>query len=208
MLRGVLDANMVIGLVKGGVFDLLPSLYAPLYIPVGVKQEVLTGQGRPGEAELAQALQAWITEVSPDLGRVPRVSASLSTADREVLAVAADPAMAIDHVLTGDDPLYQQAERLGYTSLSVTDVHTVPLPLVPAHSLRELGLEGEEGRHGALDLCRRQPLRLQRGPLPPRRGGAVGAPLRGAAAARKCPGTRSARQSDGEGWCAGRGCGG
>jgi len=122
MLRGVLDANMVIGLVKGGVFDLLPSLYALLYIPVGVKQEVLTGQGRPGEAELTQALQAWITEVSPDLGRVPRVSASLSTADREVLAVAADPAMAIDHVLTGDDPLYQQAERLGYTSLSVTDV--------------------------------------------------------------------------------------
>ena len=93
MLRGVLDANMVIGLVKGGVFDLLSSLYAPLYIPTGVRQEVLTGQGRPGEAELAQALQAWITEVSPDLGRVPRVSASLSSADREVLAVAADPAM-------------------------------------------------------------------------------------------------------------------
>lgn len=55
-LKGVLDANMVIGLVKGGVFHLLPSLYAPLYIPTGVQQEVLTVQGRPGEKELALAL--------------------------------------------------------------------------------------------------------------------------------------------------------
>jgi hypothetical protein len=87
-LAGVIDANMVIGLVKGGVFDLLPSLYAPLYIPTGVKQEVITGQGRPGEAELAQALQAWIIEVSPDLGRVPPASVSLSAADRGRVANA------------------------------------------------------------------------------------------------------------------------
>lgn len=50
------------------------------------------------------------------------MSASLSTADREVLAVAADPALGVDHVLTGDDPLYQEAARSGLTSMSVTDV--------------------------------------------------------------------------------------
>jgi predicted nucleic acid-binding protein len=118
----VLDANMVIGLVKGGVFDLLSPLYAPLYIPIAVRQEVITGQGRPGEEELAEALRAWITEVTPNVLGVPQVSASLSTADREVLAVAADPALAMDHVLTGDDQLYQEAERSGYTCLSVTDM--------------------------------------------------------------------------------------
>ncbi len=30
--------------------------------------------------------------------------------------------MRVDHVLTGDGPLYQAAERLGYTAFSVTDV--------------------------------------------------------------------------------------
>jgi predicted nucleic acid-binding protein len=93
-----------------------------LYIPTGVKQEVLTGQGRPGEQELAQALQTWITEVTPDPGFAPEGSPSLSEADREVLAVAADPAMAIDHVLTGDDRIYQEAERSGFTCFSVTDL--------------------------------------------------------------------------------------
>jgi predicted nucleic acid-binding protein len=121
-LKGVLDANMVIGLVKGGIFDLLASLYAPLYIPTRVKQEILTGQGRPGEEELARALGAWITEITPDVQGLPPVSASLSLADREVLAVAADPANAIDHILTGDDQLYQEAERSGHTCFSVTDV--------------------------------------------------------------------------------------
>ena len=47
MLRGVLDANMVIGLVKGGVFNLLPSLYAPLYIPVGA---CCSGQSTPARS--------------------------------------------------------------------------------------------------------------------------------------------------------------
>jgi predicted nucleic acid-binding protein len=121
-LKGVLDANMVIGLVKGGVFDLLRSLYSPLYIPTRVKQEILIGQGRPGEAELTQALGLRVTETSPDLQGLPPVSASLSLADREVLAVAADPANAIDHVLTGDDQLYREAERAGHTCFSVTDV--------------------------------------------------------------------------------------
>jgi predicted nucleic acid-binding protein len=113
---------MVIGLVKGGVFGFLRSLYTPLYIPTRVKQEILTGQGRPGEEELARALGAWITEITPNVQGLPPVSASLSMADREVLAVAADPANGIDHILTGDDQLYQEAERAGHTCFSVTDV--------------------------------------------------------------------------------------
>jgi len=121
-LKGILDANMVIGLVKGDVFGLLRSLYTPLYIPSRVKQEILIGQGRPGEEELAHALGVWITEIAADVQGLPPVSASLSVADREVLAVAADLANAIDHILTGDDQLYQEAERAGHTCFSVTDV--------------------------------------------------------------------------------------
>jgi hypothetical protein len=40
-LAAVLDANMVIGLAKGGIFDLLASLYMPLCIPSPVTQAVI-----------------------------------------------------------------------------------------------------------------------------------------------------------------------
>jgi hypothetical protein len=57
MPSGVLDANMVIGLAKGGVFNLLASLYAPLFVPPAVIQEItVQGQGRAGVTELQQAL--------------------------------------------------------------------------------------------------------------------------------------------------------
>jgi predicted nucleic acid-binding protein len=63
MLAGVVDTNMVIGLSKGDVFDRLARIYAPLYIPAAVSQEVIQqGQGRAGVTELSTALGAWITD--------------------------------------------------------------------------------------------------------------------------------------------------
>jgi predicted nucleic acid-binding protein len=121
-LTGVLDAEMVIGLVKGGVFDCLPSVYAPLYIPAAVRQEVLTGRGRAGETELTQALGHWIREVPSPVAALPTLSTALSAADHEVLAVAQDPARAVDHVLSGDRVLYRVASDLGLTCLRATDV--------------------------------------------------------------------------------------
>jgi hypothetical protein len=57
MLTGVLDANVVIGLSQGGVFDLLASLYAALYVPPAVIREVIDqGPGLAGEAEPRHAL--------------------------------------------------------------------------------------------------------------------------------------------------------
>jgi predicted nucleic acid-binding protein len=121
-LVGVIDASMVIGLAKGNVLDLLQYLYQPLYVTTDVREEVITESDLPGAAELTQALGRWITEITPDPSGVQMVSASLSPADRGVLAVAIDPARAIDHVLTGDAQLYREAERQGRVSLSVTDV--------------------------------------------------------------------------------------
>jgi predicted nucleic acid-binding protein len=120
-LTGILDAEMVIGLAKGGVFHLLASVYARLYIPTGVRQEVVTGQGLPGEAELLQALGVWITEVTPDPQAVQQLPATLSMADREVVA-AAQAHQHIDHVLTGDRRLYRLATDLGFTCLGTTEV--------------------------------------------------------------------------------------
>jgi predicted nucleic acid-binding protein len=122
MLSAVLDANMVIGLAKGDVFDLLASVYAPLYVPSAVTREVIgQGQGRAGAVELARALGGWITEVTPSLQSVrPLVSTLRSKADRQVIAVA--QAHAVDHLLTNDGRLAHVARRYGITCLEVPEV--------------------------------------------------------------------------------------
>jgi predicted nucleic acid-binding protein len=119
-LKGVLDSVMVIGLAKGGVLDRLASVFAPLYLPTAVKQEVLTGRGLAGETELAQVLGLWITEVTPSPASLHAFSATLSRADREVLAVAI--AESVDLILTDDTDAHREAARYGLTCLRTTDV--------------------------------------------------------------------------------------
>jgi predicted nucleic acid-binding protein len=88
-LKVVADANTVIGLAKGGVFDLLALLAAAILVPPKVAEEVVVnGRGRPGSGELANALGAWAIEVVPDPSLVQRFPPSLSHGDREVMAVA------------------------------------------------------------------------------------------------------------------------
>jgi len=122
-LVALLDANAVIGLAKGDVFNLLPSLYGTIYIPTSVKEEIIVhGQGRAGASELTQALGAWITEVAPDLGQTAPFPSSLSQADRDVLIVALSPARRIDHILADDRHLVREANRLGLTCLRTPDI--------------------------------------------------------------------------------------
>jgi predicted nucleic acid-binding protein len=119
-LKGVMDSVIVIGLPKGGALDRLASLYAPLYLPTAVKQEVLTGRGLAGETELAQALGLWITEVTPSPASLRAFSATLSRADRELLAVAI--AENVAHILTDDADVQREAARYGLTCLRTTDI--------------------------------------------------------------------------------------
>jgi predicted nucleic acid-binding protein len=122
MFTGVLDANMIIALAKGGVFHLLASLFQPLYVPSGVVLEVVgQGQGLPGSSELAQALGQWVSEVTPTGASVRRLGIGLrAAADRQVIAVA--HSRAIDYILTSDGEIIQEAVRHGLACLEVTDV--------------------------------------------------------------------------------------
>jgi predicted nucleic acid-binding protein len=121
MLTGVLDANAIIGLAKGGIFHVVASLYAPLYVPTSVKQEVAgQGRGRAGVSELTQALGLWITEVTPDPHAMQQFSFVRSIADREVLAVALQKK--VDHILSDDGPLRRHANRSGLKCLQVPQV--------------------------------------------------------------------------------------
>jgi predicted nucleic acid-binding protein len=123
LLIGVLDANVVVGLAKGDVFHLLRSLYSPLYVTPEVKAEVIgAGSGRAGASELLSALGVWVTEIVPDPQILQQVSPSLSAADREVLAIAQDPSLRVDHILSGDDHVVRQAHVLGLPCLRTTDL--------------------------------------------------------------------------------------
>jgi predicted nucleic acid-binding protein len=125
VLSAVIDAESVIGLSKGGVFHLLPSVFSPLYVPTAVVHEVLRGgPNRAGVAELSQALGNWLTEVTPDPVRVAQFATPRSLADREVLAVAHERAP-IDHVLTSDSTLNRIASGFGFHCLTAVEVVVV-----------------------------------------------------------------------------------
>jgi len=121
VLTGVLDANSIIGLAKGDVFDRLPLVYAQLYVPPAVTAEVVGGgQGLAGEPERTQALGRWIIEVTPDPLRVQQLPGTLSAADREVIALAQD--RAVDHLLSADRQLCREAQNRGILCLQAADV--------------------------------------------------------------------------------------
>jgi len=120
-LAGALDANVAIGLSRGGVFDLLLDLYSPLYVPQAVVQEVVgQGQSRPGAAELTRHLGAGITEVAPSPQSLQGFPAAFPQADREVLATARE--YPVDHILTGDEGLRREAQRHGFTCLRASEI--------------------------------------------------------------------------------------
>ena len=118
-LTGALDANAIIGLAQGGVFDQLASLYASLYVPQAVIREVTgQGQGLAGDAELRGALGSWVTEAIPDPVRIQTFMVLRSAADREVLAVAQE--RGVDHILSSDGQLAGHARRHGLACLPTT----------------------------------------------------------------------------------------
>jgi uncharacterized protein len=120
-LVAVLDTAAIIGLAKGEVFSLVGDLYASVSVPPGVIEEVLVkGQGRPAVPELEQALGLWITEVAPEPHRLARFPATLSPADRGVLALV--EMLTADHILSSDEALIREAGHRGLTCLRLTDL--------------------------------------------------------------------------------------
>jgi predicted nucleic acid-binding protein len=120
-LSGVLDTNIIIGLVKGECFEQLAFLFSPLYIPPGVRAEVF-GQdpARAGVAELSQALGSWVSEEVPDPALVQALPTKLSVEDREVIALAQEKG--VHFILSSDEALRKTALGLGINCLRATEV--------------------------------------------------------------------------------------
>jgi predicted nucleic acid-binding protein len=120
-LTVVADANSLIGLTKGGIFDRLPELFAEVWVPPRVVTEVVAqGQGRAGSKELTAALGSWIMERTADPSLLPPLAASLSLADRELLALARG--LAADYLLTDDRALRREASRHHIAGLRLAEL--------------------------------------------------------------------------------------
>jgi predicted nucleic acid-binding protein len=117
----VTDANTIIGLSKGRVFELLAPLFAAVYVPSQVVDEIVTkGKGRPGALELAHALGSWIVENAVDPSSLQQFAPSLSEADRAVLAVM--QSTDADYIVTDDRDLQREASRCHLACLRVAEV--------------------------------------------------------------------------------------
>lgn len=128
----VIDANSIIGLVKGECFDLLPQLFSQLYVPPAVRCEVIDeGTGLPGEAELVRAIGHWIIEQPPSAAVARALVPALHSDDAEVLALALD--LSADRLLTSDHRLRREASARGVVVLSEPEVLLVlkQLRLIP-----------------------------------------------------------------------------
>jgi predicted nucleic acid-binding protein len=122
---GVLDANGIIGLAKGGCFSLIPHLFSALYVPSLVVPEITD---QVSQAELATALRGWLREEAPtgvSLGATPPHKGE---ADRHVLALAIDHRPAL--IVTGDRGLQNKAKQL---LVATIDAPTVVRLLVEAN---------------------------------------------------------------------------
>lgn len=117
----VIDANTIIGLAKGGVFDLLARLFGAVHVPAPVVNEIVVkGQGRPGALELTQALGSWAVENAAPPSSLEPFAGSLSEADRSVLAVART--IGADYIVTDDRHLRREAEHHHLACLRVAEV--------------------------------------------------------------------------------------
>ena len=96
----VLDSNPIIGLSKGGVFELLPRAFQHIHIPKPIWEEVVAlGRGRPGQAETQAGRDAgWILITTTSVPLAFQQRYRLTGNDAHVAKLAAD--LAADSVLT------------------------------------------------------------------------------------------------------------
>jgi predicted nucleic acid-binding protein len=129
-MSAVVDSNVLIGLAKGGVFNLLHDLFGDVQIPTAVwKEVVVDGAGLPGAIEAQAAHGDWLTVVAPPSAPASLVlPASLDPADRDVVLLAEKtPA----YVVTDD-----KAARRFATGRGLAPIHTVEIVL----AAKQLGL--------------------------------------------------------------------
>jgi predicted nucleic acid-binding protein len=146
-VKVVADSSFLIALAMVDVWWLLPQIFAEVFIPEAVYDEVVTqGAGRPGATEVAHA--AWIRRGTvQDTDRVQRYRAErLGRGEAEVLALAEE--MQADLVLMDDERAWEIAQRRGLAYLRSTEL------VLEAHRLQRL--DAETAREKLMALGRKR----------------------------------------------------
>lgn len=116
----VADSNVLIGLAKGGILDVLRDLHGEVRIGSAVWEEVVVrGHGRPGAAEVQAAADAgWLVVDVPDPG-APSLGNLKTAADREGVQLAYGLGV---RLLTDDPAMRREAQVLGVPLARTLDV--------------------------------------------------------------------------------------
>jgi predicted nucleic acid-binding protein len=120
-MKAVADSSPLVGLAKGGCFDLLQRLFDELLVPGVVEREVVVeGRGRPGSSELSAALGIWIAQEEPLEATVQSLPTRLDEGERQVIALALD--QGADFVLIDDRKARSVARAHGLPYLTTADL--------------------------------------------------------------------------------------
>jgi predicted nucleic acid-binding protein len=121
--RVVVDSSCVIGLVHIDLFARLPEIFQDIAIPDFVYQEVVVnGHGRPGAAEVAQAVQdGWLLQHTvQDTLAVKALLTNLSQGEAEVIILAQE--RSCDYALIDEKLARNVAALLGVKTVGVLGV--------------------------------------------------------------------------------------
>ena len=114
---GILDANGIIGLAKGGCFSLVQNVFAEVFVPSLVTPEITDPISKEA---LEQALGSWLKEEAPTLSSQRQAPPLKSEADRQVIALALDHRPCV--IVTGDQRLSNKAKQLQIATISAPRV--------------------------------------------------------------------------------------
>jgi predicted nucleic acid-binding protein len=119
----VVDSSSVIGLTHIDVFPHLPDIFQEIVIPDFVYHEVVVnGHGRPGAAEVAQAVQdGWLVQQTvQDTLAVKALLTNLSQGEAEVIILAQE--RSCDYALIDEKLARNVAALLGVKTVGVLGV--------------------------------------------------------------------------------------
>jgi predicted nucleic acid-binding protein len=121
--RVVVDSSCVIGLTHINLFEHLPTIFQEISIPDFVYHEVVVnGRGRPGAAEVAQAIQdGWLVQQAVrDTLAVKALLTNLSQGEAEVIILAQE--QSCDYALIDEKIARNVAALLGVKTVGVLGV--------------------------------------------------------------------------------------
>jgi uncharacterized protein len=123
LFRVVADSSALIGLAQIGQFELLNQLFAEIYIPESVYNEVvIEGKGEPGAEETGRAVRIglMIRKAAADQFAVQALTSTLGEGESEVIILYKE--LALDYALIDDRIARNMAEIMDVRIIGILGI--------------------------------------------------------------------------------------